>query len=74
MTPVAACKRQGIEQPWHAMIEDGAVVAAGLVAERTGKPTFADSGRARDILPKNIRSKLSFNIRITHAPASASLP
>src|SRR4249920_3273763 len=48
MTPVAACKCQGIEQPWHAMIEDGAVVAAGLVAECTGKPTFAGSGRAAD--------------------------
>jgi hypothetical protein len=55
------------------MIEDGAVVAAGLVAECTGKPTFAGSGRAHDILPKNIRSKLSFNIRIIHAPVSASL-
>ena len=73
MTAVAACKCEGIEQPRHAMIEDGAVVAAGLVAERTGKPTFADSGRAHDILPKNIRSKLSFNIRIIHAPVSASL-
>ena len=30
------------------MIEDGAVVAAGLVAERTGKPTFAGAGRAVD--------------------------
>ena len=46
MTPVAACERQGIEQPRHAMVEDGAVVAAGLVAERTGNPTFADAGRA----------------------------
>ena len=27
------------------MIEDRVVVAAGLVAERTGKPTFADAGR-----------------------------
>jgi hypothetical protein len=33
MTPVAACERQGIEQPRHTMIEDGAVVAACLVAE-----------------------------------------
>jgi hypothetical protein len=55
------------------MVEDRAVITAGLVAERASNPTFADSGRARDILPKNIRLKLSFNIRITHAPASASL-
>ena len=30
------------------MIEDGAVVAAGFVAERTGKPTFADAGWTAD--------------------------
>jgi hypothetical protein len=47
MTPVGACECQGIKQPWHAMIEDGVVVAACLVAERTGKPTFAGSGRGR---------------------------
>ena len=28
-----------------ALIEDRAVVAAGLVAERRGEPTFADAGR-----------------------------
>ena len=27
------------------MVEDGTVVAAGLVAERTGDPTLADAGR-----------------------------
>src|SRR4029077_3023914 len=48
MTPVAACECQGIEQPWQAMVEDGAIVAACLVAERTGKPTFARAGRAAD--------------------------
>jgi hypothetical protein len=30
------------------MIEDGAVVAAGLVAERASNPTFADAGWADD--------------------------
>ena len=44
MTPVAACECQGIEQPWQAMVEDGAIVATCLVAERTGKPTFAGAG------------------------------
>src|SRR6266702_2426689 len=48
MTPVAACECQGIEQPWQAMVEDGAIIAACLVAERTGKPTFAGAGRAAD--------------------------
>ena len=57
MTPVAACECQGIEQPWHAMIEDGAIVAACLVAERTGKPTFAGAGRAgRSAGPGAVRS------------------
>jgi hypothetical protein len=31
-----------------ALIEDGAIVAAGLVAERTGKPIFVDARRATD--------------------------
>ena len=30
------------------MVEDGAIGAACLVAERTGKPTFARAGRATD--------------------------
>src|SRR3989442_2187836 len=48
MTSIAACERQGIEQPRHSLIEDGAIVSAGLVTERTGKPTLADAGRADD--------------------------
>jgi hypothetical protein len=70
---VAAGEREVGEQLGNALVEDGAIVATGFVAERGGEPAFADAGRARDILPKNIRLKLSFNIRITHAPASASL-
>jgi hypothetical protein len=50
------------------MIEPG-----GLASEGTGQPGFAGPGQARDILPKNNRLKSSFNIRIIHAPASASL-
>ena len=41
-------KSQGSEYPAVVipvmMVEDRAVVAAGLVAERTGKPTLADAG------------------------------
>ena len=40
---VAAGEREGVEQAGHAMVEDGAIVAAGLVAERAGEPTFADA-------------------------------
>lgn len=48
MAAIAAGERQGIEQPWQAMIEHGAIVAAGLVAERAGEPTFAEAGLADD--------------------------
>src|SRR5260221_13367852 len=46
MTAVAACQRQGIEQSRHALIEDGTVVSASLVTERTCEPALADAGRA----------------------------
>ena len=42
---VTAGERQRIEQPGHAMIEDG---AQALVAERASNPTFADAGWADD--------------------------
>ena len=45
---VAAGERQRFEQARHAMVEDRAIVAAGLVAEGTGDPTLAHSGRADD--------------------------
>ena len=40
---VAAGERQSLEQPWQPMVEDGTVVAAGLVAERAGNPALAGS-------------------------------
>ena len=46
MAAVAAGQREIGEQLGDALIEHRAVVAAGLVAEGTGKPTFADAGRA----------------------------
>ena len=46
MPTVAACKRERIEQPRQAVVEDGAIVAAGPVAECTGQPTFAEPGLA----------------------------
>ena len=45
---VAACKRERIEEPRQALIEDGAVIPTGLVAERAGNPTLADAGGADD--------------------------
>ena len=48
MAAVAACQRQRIEQPRHAMIEHRAIVSAGLVRQRASDPTFADAGRADD--------------------------
>jgi hypothetical protein len=54
------------------MVEDGPVVAACLVAESTGDPALADAGQAHDILPRNIRLKLSSIIRIILALGKAS--
>ena len=45
---IAACERERIEQAGGAMVEHGAIVAAGLVAECAGKPTFAEPGFAED--------------------------
>src|SRR5215203_1291396 len=45
---VAAGERELGEQLGDALIEDGAVVATGLVAERAGEPRFADPGGAFD--------------------------
>ena len=41
---VAVGQREIGEELGNALIEDRTVVAAGLVAEGTGKPTFADAG------------------------------
>ena len=48
MSSVAAREREGLEQPRHAMVEDGTVIAACLVAQRAGDPTLADAGRTGD--------------------------
>ena len=64
---IAAGKREISKQFWKALIEDGTVVTTGFVTERRGEPTLADAGQPHDIVPKNIRSKLSSIIRIIHA-------
>jgi hypothetical protein len=43
---VAAREREITEQLGDALVEDRAVIAAGLVAEGAGQPTLADAGRA----------------------------
>ena len=48
VTTVAAGERQIVEQARDALIEHGAIVATGLVAERRGEPTLADACRAAD--------------------------
>ncbi len=41
---VASCERHIFAQLWPAMIEDGAIVAAGFLADGASKPAFADAG------------------------------
>ena len=53
---VASITVRGIEQAWHAMVEDGTVVAAGLMTERAGNKTLADAG-----LPDNQHILMTFN-------------
>ena len=48
VSSVAAGEREGGEQTRHAMIEDGQVFPAGLLAEGTGEPAFADAAGAGD--------------------------
>ena len=48
VTSITAREQQGIEQPWQAMVEDRAVIAAGLVAKGAGDKTLADAGLPDD--------------------------
>ena len=38
MPAITTCQRQRIEQPGHTVIENRAIIPAGLVAEGTGEP------------------------------------
>ena len=46
MTPVAPSKRQVLAELRPAMIEDGAIVAAGFLADGASQPALADAGWA----------------------------
>ena len=53
ISAVTAGEREGGKQARHAMVGDGEVVPAGLLAEGTGEPAFADTGwpRQQNALP-----------------------
>jgi tRNA (mo5U34)-methyltransferase len=51
VAPITARQREIGKQLGNPLIEHRSIVAAGLLAESTGKPTFADSGRSGAILP-----------------------
>src|SRR5271168_301277 len=46
MAPIAPGERQVLAELRPAMIEDGAIVAAGLLTDGAGEPTFAHARRA----------------------------
>ena len=69
---VTAGEREFREELGNPLVENRAVVAASLVTEGTGKPTFADPGRARKILPKNSPSTSSSIIGTIRARVNAS--
>lgn len=48
MAAVAARQSEIGEQPWDALVERRAIVAAGLVAERRRKPALANAGGPAD--------------------------
>ncbi len=48
MAAVVAGECQIVEQALGALVKDGAIVAAGLVAERRGDPALADAGWSAD--------------------------
>ena len=48
MAAVAARERKVIEQARNALVENGVVVATGLVTERGGDPALADAGGTAD--------------------------
>lgn len=48
VTTIASGDDEFAEQLWNALIEDGAIITTGLVAQRAGKPTLTDAGRAAD--------------------------
>lgn len=46
VSAIALCQGKRGKEPWRAMIGNGEVLPASLVAEGAGKPALADTGRA----------------------------
>ena len=65
MAAVASGERQILAELRPAMIEDGAIVAAGFLADGAGEPALADAGRGSDILPGIRRLRGGSSIRFT---------
>ena len=65
MAAVASGERQVLAELWPAMIEDGAIVAAGFLADGAGQPALADAGRGSDILPGIGKLRGGSSIRFT---------
>ena len=72
MAAVAPGERQVLAELWPAMIEDGAIVAAGFLADGAGQPAFADAGRTSVILPGVRRLRFGSSIRFTRAAVKSS--
>ena len=45
MASIAARQREVLEQPGHALVENGPIVPASFMAERGGQPTLSDARR-----------------------------
>jgi len=67
MAPVASGERQVAAEFRPAMIEDGAIVAAGSVADGAGQPALADAARTSVILPGVRRLKSGSRTGFTRA-------
>src|SRR5262249_20078578 len=68
---VAAGQGQIGEQPRDALVEYGAIVAAGLIAERRGEPALADAGGPADQEVGVLVDPLAFDQRPQKAAVEA---
>ena len=48
MATVAASQRKVLEPSGHALMENGLVIPAGLVTQRSDQPAFSDAGRPHE--------------------------
>jgi len=70
---VAGLCLEPIDEVDHVVEATAGTIADAASRDSDGQMGLAGTGRARGILPKNIRLKSSSSIRIIRAPASASL-